>query len=74
MDIQATHRVGKKGVTIVKFVNLKFAYEGLRCGKNLKDSKLYGNSGGIYINNSFSIKVGEKFNEISHKSDFLKYN
>ena len=52
MDIQAAHRIGKKGVTIVKFVNRKFALEGLRCGKNLKGSKLYGNTG-IYINNSF---------------------
>ena len=49
MDIQAAHRIGKKGVTIVKFVNRKFALlEGLRCGKNLKGSKLYGYTG-IYI-------------------------
>ena len=34
-DIQACHGVGKKGATIVKFVNRKFAREGLFCGRNL---------------------------------------
>ena len=28
-DIQACHRIGKKGDTVVRFVNRKFAYEGL---------------------------------------------
>ena len=51
MDIAACHRIGKRGSTIVRFVNRKFAFEGLRNGKNLKGSKLYNN--GIYINNSF---------------------
>ena len=50
-DISACHRIGKRGLTIVRFVNRKFAYEGLRNGKNLKDSKLYDNP--IFINNSF---------------------
>ena len=50
-DIAACHRIGKRGATIVRFVNRKFAFEGLRNGKNLKGSKLYENS--IYINNSF---------------------
>ena len=50
-DITACHRIGRKGVTIVRFVNRKHAYEGLRLGKNLKNSKLYDNQ--IYINNSF---------------------
>ena len=50
-DISACHRIGKKGVTIVRFVNRKFAYEGLRNGKNLKGTELYDKA--IYINNSF---------------------
>ena len=50
-DIVACHRIGKRGATIVRFVNRKFAFEGLRNGKNLKDSKLYDNN--IYVNNSF---------------------
>ena len=57
LDIQAVHRVGKKGNTIAKFVNRKFAYEGLRCGKNLKGKKLYGDQG-IYINNSLCKEFG----------------
>ena len=51
-DIAACHRVGKKGVTVVRFVNRKFANEGLYCGKNLKNTRIYGNSP-VYINNSF---------------------
>ena len=51
-DISACHRVGKKGVTIVRFVNRKFAMQGLYKGKNLKGTKLYGNTP-VYINNSF---------------------
>ena len=51
MDIAACHRVGKRGDTIVRFVNRKFAMEGLYHGKNLKGSKLYDTP--IYINNSF---------------------
>ena len=50
-DISACHRIGKRGATIVRFVNRKFAYQGLYNGKNLKGSKLYENN--IYINNSF---------------------
>ena len=104
-DISAYHRLGKKSVTIVKFVNRKCTYAGLSKGKNLKGSKLYGNSP-IYINNSFckefnrfgflirklkrsshiagykvkngvyQIKTVENgvFVEISHTSDFSKYN
>ena len=53
MDIQACHRVGKKGATIVKFVNRKFARESLYCGRNLKGNKLYGANSQIFINNSF---------------------
>ena len=37
-DIQACRRVGKKNIVIVKFVNRKFANEGLYCGKNLKNN------------------------------------
>ena len=51
-DMSACHRVGKHGVTIVRFVNRKFAKEGLMKGKNLKGTKIYGNNP-VYINNSF---------------------
>lgn len=51
-DISACHRIGKKGVTIVRFVNRKLAFSGLVNSKNLKDSNLYPNRR-IYINNSF---------------------
>ena len=50
-DISACHRIGKNGVTIVRFVNRKAAYAGLYNGKNLKNSKLYDSR--IFINNSF---------------------
>ena len=50
-DIQACHRIGKKGATICKFTNRKFARESLFCGKNLKGKKLYDSN--VYINNSF---------------------
>ena len=53
MDIQACHRVGKKGDTIVRFVNQKFASEGLYCGRNLKGKNIYGNDSKVYINTSF---------------------
>ena len=56
-DIQACHRVGKKGKTIVKFISRKYAREGLVCGKNLKNSNLYGNAG-VYINTSFCPEFG----------------
>ena len=105
-DISACHRIGrKKEVTIVRFVNRKFAMEGLFKAKNLKDSSLYGRTR-IFINNSFcheykkfgwiirelkkaslidgyKVKNGvhqiktvgsERFVEISHVSDFTKYN
>ena len=49
-DISACHRIGK---TIVRFMNRKFAYEGMRSGKNLKGTKLYGDNNKIFINNSF---------------------
>ena len=51
-DIQACHRIGKKNITICKFVNRKFAREGLVCGRNLKGSNIYGTSP-VYINTSF---------------------
>ena len=53
LDIEACHRIGKKNVVITRFVNRKFAREGLFNGKNLKGTKLYGNKP-IYINDSFS--------------------
>ena len=52
-QMQACHRIGKKGITIVKFVNRKFAYEGLRCGRNLKGKEIFGANSKVYINNSF---------------------
>ena len=51
-DIQACHRIGKKYITICKFVNRKFAREGLVCGRNLKGTDIYGASP-VYINSSF---------------------
>ena len=104
-QISACHRIGKKGITIIRFVNRKFAWEGLSKGKNLKGTTLYGNTA-IYINNSFcrefsfygfvirdlkrkklidGYKVisgvyhikklgGEKYEEISHSSDFATLN
>ena len=50
-DIQACHRVGKRKTVIVKFVNRKFANEGLYCGKHLKNNSPY--AAPTYINNSF---------------------
>ena len=35
-QIQACHKIGKKGVTICKFVNRKFANNAIYSGKNLK--------------------------------------
>ena len=49
-DIQACHRIGKKGVTIVKFLNRKFANERLYCGRNLKGNSPY--TAQVYINSS----------------------
>ena len=42
MDIQAAHRIGKKGVVIVKVVNRKFVRAALVNGKNLAGNKRYG--------------------------------
>ena len=52
-DIEACHRIGKKNVTIVRYVNRKFAREGLWNGKNLKGKNVYGADSAVYINNSF---------------------
>ena len=41
MDISSCHRIGKKGTTICRFVNRKFAWTGIANSKNLKDSGLY---------------------------------
>ena len=104
-DMEACHRIGKKNVVIVRFVNRKFAREGLYKGKHLKGTKLYGNQP-VYINDSFCEQFGYfgylirklkkrsliegykikngvflikkevngNFVQISHKSDFVKYN
>ena len=51
--IQACHRIGKKNVTICKFVSRKWAYQGVVSGKNLKDKAIYGQMSNVYINTSF---------------------
>ena len=38
---------------VCKFVNRKYANEGLYNGKNLKGKDLYGNNTKVFINNSF---------------------
>ena len=58
MDIQACHRIGKKVKVICKFVNRKFAIQGLINGKNLKGKSLYAASGGVFINISFCPEFG----------------
>ena len=88
-DISACHRIGKKKeVTIVRFVNRKWAWQGLISGKNLKGTP-------VYINNSFCPEFAKygyfirrrvrhgvyqlqleddgDYMEISHSSDFSKY-
>ena len=53
LQIAACHFIGKKkNKTIVKFVNRKFANEGLYGSKNLKGKQLYEGSP-VYINNNF---------------------
>ena len=47
------HRVGKKGSTIVKFMNRTFAEVALYNGKQLKDTAIYGPRNKVYNNNSF---------------------
>ena len=66
-DIEACHRIGKKNVVIVRFVNRKFAREGLYKGRNLKGKNIYGN-GPVYINDSFC----EPFNYIGYLIRKLK--
>ena len=51
-QIQACHRIGRKGNTICQFVNRKYAYEGIYNGKNLKDKNLFGEDSKVYINPS----------------------
>ena len=53
MDGVAVHRLKNKKTTILRVVNRKFTREALFCGKNLKNSKRYGNNTKIYINNTF---------------------
>ena len=50
-DMEACHRIGKKGVVIVRFVNRKFARQGLFNSAKLKKTKIYGNQH-VYINDS----------------------
>lgn len=74
-DIAACHRIGKKGVTIVRFVNRKFAWQGLANGKNLKDKKVY-DQGDVYINNSFCDefkKYGYYIRKLRKKGDISGY-
>ena len=57
-DIQAAHRKGQKGTVIAKFVNRKFAYEGLVNGKRLKGKNIYGEDTKVFINDSFCPEFG----------------
>ena len=57
-DIEACHRIGKKGSTIVKFMYRKFAEVTLYNGKQLKDIDIYGPRNKLYINNSFCKEFG----------------
>ena len=52
-DIAAVHRLKDAKTTIVRVVNRKFAKESIMCGRNLKDTKRYGENSKIYVNNSF---------------------
>ena len=52
IDIHASHRFGKKDKVIVKVVNRKFAEQAIRNGKKLKNSKRYGESTKLFINES----------------------
>ena len=70
-DIQAAHRIGRKGTVILKFVNRKFAYEALLNSKKLKDHEEYGQ---VYINQSlcpefgylaFAVRKAKRSNEIA---------
>ena len=51
VDISSCQRIGKKGNTIYRFVNRKFAWAGISNSKNLKDAGLYDSD--VYINSNF---------------------
>ena len=53
MNIQAAHRIGKKGVVIIKVVNRKFVCGSLINGKNLVGNKRYGEETRLFLNDSF---------------------
>ena len=53
MDVTAVHRLADKKTTIVRVVNRKFVKQALINGKNLKNSKRYGENSKIYLNDSF---------------------
>ena len=52
-DICAVHRLADKKTTVVRVVNRKFSREAVFCGKNLRESRRYGEGSKIFINNSF---------------------
>ena len=54
MDVQAAHRIGKKGVVIVKVVNRKFIRAALINGNNLAGNKRYGDETRLFLNDSFT--------------------
>ena len=54
MDICAVHRIGKKGVTIVRVVNRKYSRNAIINGKNLKGSKRYGEDTKLYVNENLT--------------------
>ena len=69
-EIQACHRIGKKGKTICRMVNRKFAEVALYNSKKLKDTKVYENS--IYINNSFCREFNH-FNFVIRKAKAIHW-
>lgn len=73
MDIQATHRIGKKGTVICKVVNRKFIREALIKSNKLAGNTRYGGNTRLYINDSFcnefrflnyAIRLAKKSNNI----------
>ena len=71
IDIQAAHRIGKKGKVIVKVVNRKFVRTALVNKKNLNGSKRYGDSK-IYLNDSFISVTSTILFDVHAKTNGLK--
>ena len=67
LDIQAVHRIGKKGRVIVKVVNRKFVRKALVNRKYLKGNTRYGERTRIFLNDSFIPEFGF-FNYVIRKA------